>query len=95
MPRRVLINKIYAFLETIAIILFWTLGWLPPSPCPAPRQQPCRSRSRGTKSRTSGDISRTSIAAFVLRTIGDVNRKRIEERERDSKEKYHGETDSR
>lgn len=34
MPRRMLIGKIFAVLETIAICLFWTLGQLPPSPCP-------------------------------------------------------------
>ena len=35
MPRRALINKIFAFLETITISLFWTPGRLSPSPCPS------------------------------------------------------------
>lgn len=54
-----------------------------------------RSRGLGTKSRTGSDFSRTGITVFVLWAIGDVNRKRIEERERDSKKKYRGETVSR
>ena len=54
-----------------------------------------RSHGLGTKSRTSGDFSRTGITVFALWAIGNVNRKRIEERERDSKKKYRGETVSR
>ena len=42
-----------------------------------------------------GLLALAGIAVFVLWAIGDVNRKRIEELERDSKEKHHDETDSR
>ena len=42
-----------------------------------------------------GLLALTGIAVFVLWAIGDVNRKRIEELEQDSKEKRHGEIASR
>ena len=42
-----------------------------------------------------GLLALASIAVFVLWAIGDVNRKRIEELEQDSKEKRHGEIASR
>ena len=42
-----------------------------------------------------GLLALASIAVFVLWAIGDVNRKRIEELEQDSKEKRHREIASR
>ena len=42
-----------------------------------------------------GLLALAGIAVFVLWAIGDVNRKRIEELEQDSKEKRHGEIASR
>lgn len=42
-----------------------------------------------------GLLALTGIAVFVLWAIGDVNRKRIEELERDSREEHNGEIDSR
>lgn len=42
-----------------------------------------------------GLLALAGIAAFVLWAIGDVNRKRIEELEQDSKEKRHREIASR
>ena len=42
-----------------------------------------------------GLLALTGITVFVFWAIGDVNRKRIEERERNSEEKYHDKTDSR
>lgn len=42
-----------------------------------------------------GLLALTGIAVFVLWAIGDVNGKRIEELERDSREEHNGEIDSR
>ena len=57
MPRRALINKIFAFLEAIAICLFWTLGRLMPSPCPDSTATTMLQRVRDTKLRADGDFS--------------------------------------
>ena len=42
-----------------------------------------------------GLFSLVAVAVFVFWAIGDVNRKRVEELEQDSKEKRHGEIASR
>ena len=91
MPRRALISKIFAFLDTLTICFFWTMGRLPPSPCPAFTAATELAAAASARNR-GGDFLRTGITVFVLWAIGNVNRKRTEERERDSKKKYHGET---